>query len=367
MPPTIYNLHHAVYREKMAAFDYDWTLVSPKEGKTFPSNIDDWEWLYPSIPEKLKGYYEDGFMIVIFTNQSKAWKQDQIQLVLKSLNIPIFIVVATDKSEYKPNILLFNQFIQCCPPGTQKNYNNVSSRNLMMGKGEELEFPEGLESASRILMKGSGIRFADSDNPGGPPRFIDTNKINKDKSFFIGDALGRSSDFSDSDKVFAENIGIQWYCPEQVFRAKTEIIEIPTIPLVVEEQQIIIMMGFPGSGKSTIAKNICKTTNFVYIEGDIHKSSTKMIKASLEHISQKKSIVFDATNGSAKKRKDYIDLGRKYNYKIICIHVSTPLEIAYKRNKLRNYEKYVPKIAYSVYKKHYEPPNENEGFVLVVI
>jgi bifunctional polynucleotide phosphatase/kinase len=306
MPPTIYNLHHAVHREKMAAFDYDWTLVSPKEGKTFPSNIDDWEWLYPSIPEKLKGYYEDGFMIVIFTNQSKAWKQDQIQLVLKSLNIPIFIVVATDKSEYKPNILLFN-------------------------------------------------------------RLVDTNKINKDKSFFIGDALGRSSDFSDSDKVFAENIGIQWYCPEQVFRAKTEIIEIPTIPLVVEEQQIIIMMGFPGSGKSTIAKNICKTTNFVYIEGDIHKSSTKMIKASLEHISQKKSIVFDATNGSAKKRKDYIDLGRKHNYKIICIHVSTPLEIAYKRNKLRNYEKYVPKIAYSVYKKHYEPPNENEGFVLVVI
>jgi bifunctional polynucleotide phosphatase/kinase len=127
------------------------------------------------------------------------------------------------------------------------------------------------------------------------------------------------------------------------------------------------MMGFPGSGKSTIAKNICKTTNFVYIEGDIHKSSTKMIKASLEHISQKKSIVFDATNGSAKKRKDYIDLGRKHNYKIICIHVSTPLEIAYKRNKLRNYEKYVPKIAYSVYKKHYEPPNETEGFVLVVI
>ena len=41
MSPIIYNLNNAVIREKMAAFDYDWTLVSPKDGKTFPSNIDD--------------------------------------------------------------------------------------------------------------------------------------------------------------------------------------------------------------------------------------------------------------------------------------------------------------------------------------
>jgi GTP1/Obg family GTP-binding protein len=38
---------------------------------------------------------------------------------------------------------------------------------------------------------------------------------------------------------------------------KHEIKEIPTIPLT-DEKQIIIMMGYPGSGKSTIAKNICK-------------------------------------------------------------------------------------------------------------
>jgi hypothetical protein len=41
----------------------------------------------------------------------------------------------------------------------------------MMRKGKGLEFPEGwggLESASRILMKGSGIREADSDDRGFP-------------------------------------------------------------------------------------------------------------------------------------------------------------------------------------------------------
>jgi hypothetical protein len=29
------------------------------------------------------------------------------------------------------------------PPGTQEKYNSFSSRNLVMGKGTELEFPEG--------------------------------------------------------------------------------------------------------------------------------------------------------------------------------------------------------------------------------
>jgi bifunctional polynucleotide phosphatase/kinase len=305
MLPNIYNLNDADHREKMAAFDYDWTLVSPKGGKTFPSNIDDWEWLYPTIPEKIKNYYEDGFMIVIFTNQSKDWKHEQIKLVAASLGIPIFIVVATRKCDYKPNPNLFNLF-------------------------------------------------------------IGDNRINKEKSFFIGDAIGRTYDFSDSDKVFAENIGIPYYCPEQVFHVKTEIINIPSIPLS-DEKQIIIMMGYPGSGKSAIAKNICKNNSFIYIEGDIYKTSTKMIKVSLEHILQNKSIVFDATHSSSKKRKEYVELGKKYNYNVVCIHVSTSLEISYKQNKLRNYEKYVPKIAYSVYSKNYDNPNENEGFTLFVI
>lgn len=305
MPPAIYTIKNAVHRDKIAAFDYDWTLVSPKEGKTFPTRIEDWEWLYPSIPEKIKNYYEDGFMIVLFTNQSKAWKHEQIQLVANTLDIPMFIVVATEKADYKPNPALFH-------------------------------------------------------------RFMGEHKINKEKSFFIGDALGRKADFSDSDKVFAENIGIPCYSPEQVFHTKTEITEIPEIPLP-DEKQIVIMMGYPGSGKSTIAKHICKQKGHVYIEGDLYKTSAKMIKASLEHISQQKSIIFDATHSSSAKRKEYVDLARTHKYNVVCIHVTTPLDVAYKRNKLRNYEKYVPKIAYSVYSKHYEPPNENEGFTLFVI
>ena len=304
MSPTIHNINNAIIKEKMASFDYDWTIVNPKDGKTFPSSIDDWVWLYPGVPEKIKQYYEDGYMIVVFTNQSKKWKCEQIQMVMKQLEIPLFVVIATDKTEYKPNPILFN------------------------------------------------IPF------GG--------NINKEESFFVGDALGRKSDFSDSDKVFAENIGIKWYSPEDIFTNKTDAFELPIIPLSAYPE-IIIMVGYPGSGKSTIAENICKRDNYIHIAGDIYKTSSKMRKASLEYILQSKSIVFDATHSSIKKRKEFIDLGKKYNYEVKCIHITTSLDISYKRNKSRCDEKQVPKIAYSVYKKYYEEPTEEEGFTLYIV
>jgi bifunctional polynucleotide phosphatase/kinase len=143
----------------MASFDYDWTLVSSKDGKSYPSNISDWKWLYPNIPQVIKEYHQKGYMIVIFTNQSKSWKHKQIKVVARSLDIPIFIVVATDKRYYKPNTILFNSLI-----------------------GDK--------------------------------------QIDTDSSFYVGDVIGRKTDYSDSDKVFAENIGIRVYSPEEMFRVE---------------------------------------------------------------------------------------------------------------------------------------------------
>jgi hypothetical protein len=57
------------------------------------------------------------------------------------------------------------------------NYNSFSSRNLIMEKDKELECPEGPGGLIKKLKrpegpgggKGSGIRFADSDDQGVPP------------------------------------------------------------------------------------------------------------------------------------------------------------------------------------------------------
>ena len=306
MAPTIYNINKAQLKAKIAAFDYDHTLVCPKDGKTMPSDVEDWMWMYPNIPEQLKRYNDEGFTIVIFTNQSKSWKVIQIQYVAHTLKIPLFIVVASDKCDYKPSPIMYD---------------------VLVGSAE----------------------------------------VDKEQSFFVGDALGGKGDWADSDKVFAQNIGFKCQSPQEMFATK-EVVEIPVPVLnLPDSKQVVIMVGYPGSGKSTIAKNICANTSFALIQGDVHKTSPKMLKAALEQVKEGKSVVFDATNSSSKKRSEYIEFAKKHNLKVVCVHMSTSLELSYKRNKERDPEQQVPKIAYSVYTKHFVNPSVEEGFELIVL
>lgn len=310
MAPSIYNINGAQMKAKIAAFDYDWTLVCPKDGKTFPKDVDDWTWMYPCIPEQLKRYNEEGYSVVVFTNQSKQWKVTQIITVAQSLDIPVFIVVATDKADYKPNPILYEAL-------------------------------------------------------------VGSSTVDKATSFFVGDALGRKGDFADSDKVFAENVGLKCFSPEEFFVVKhgqgqEKEHEVPALNLS-GSKQVIIMVGYPGSGKSSVAKKICEDERFVLIQGDVHKTSAKMIKAAGAYVGEGKSVVFDATNSSCKKRYEYIGFARKHDYNVVCVHVSTSLDESYKRNKLRDPENQVPKIAYSVYTKYFEPPTTVEGFELIVL
>ena len=132
--------------------------------------------------------------------------------------------------------------------------------------------------------------------------------------------------------------------------------------------EVVIMMGYPGSGKSTIAKKMCENPDYIYVEGDVHKKSSKMIKVAQEYVKIGKSIIFDATNGSKKKRQEYVEFAKTIGYNCIkCIHIATDLEEAYRRNMLRPEDKRVPRVAYSVYKKGFEEPSEDEGFTLLTL
>lgn len=296
------------HRKKLAMFDMDWTLIKPTEGRKFPKDISDWEWLRPSVPEKVKSYYEKGYAIAIFTNQSKSWKRDMIVNVLTSLNIPCTAVIAFDKSYYKPDRRMFDAFI---------------------GKHD-----------------------------------FDTVK-----SFFVGDALGRASDFADSDKKFAEAIGVKVMSPEDIFPFPKRIDSKPKPRLQPSSvQEVVIMVGYPGSGKSTLAKQIFGSSpNYVIIDGDTHKTSAKMIKLGQKAIKEGKSVVFDATNGSKERRAEYITLARENCISARCIHMNTTMEESLARNNARSPSKVVPKVAFYTYRKRFEQPNSDEGCMVVTI
>lgn len=289
------------HRSKVASFDFDWTLVCPKSEGTFPKNADDWKWLRPSVPEVLKRYYKKGYAIYIFTNQTKAWKQEQIFKVLSSLEIPICACIAFDKTKHKPNTEMFWHVV---------------------------------------------------------------SKMKKESSFFVGDALGRPNDWSDTDKRFADALGINVIQPEDMFPFEKEEPSNKVAPL--KKQEVIVMVGYPGSGKSTIVRDIFEPAGYITLEGDLLKTSARMIRSAEPFISAGKSVVFDATNPSKKKRAEYIEYAKSKGLSVRCIWVPRSMEESLLQNNKRPADKLVPKIVYFVYRKNFEQPVGDEGFAAVI-
>jgi len=147
-------------------------------------------------------------------------------------------------------------------------------------------------------------------------------------------------------------------------------------------KKVIMGIGIPGSGKTTILKEFADKNGYEYIcPDDIRLEMTgdssnqtknrevwaEAYKRVEENLNKNKTSVFDATFADSYQRKSFIDFTRTHGVeKVQGVYLDIDLEIAKKRNSIR--ERKVPDYVLERMSKSLSdlPPEITDGFDLIV-
>lgn len=105
---------------KIAAFDMDGTIIITQSGKVFPIDNKDWKINFPEVTKTIRKLSDNGYKIVIFTNQGgignkkvneKTFKE-KVENIIDVIKTPVQVFVATHGDLYrKPAPGMWNVFV----------------------------------------------------------------------------------------------------------------------------------------------------------------------------------------------------------------------------------------------------------------
>lgn len=315
----------------IAGFDLDWTIIKTKSGNIFPKDKFDWEIWDQKVLLKLQELSKDpDCLIVIISNQ-------------KGIGIP------------------------------NKKFLSVK------------EFKEKINNIHKLLDINFIFIGCLQDDIYRKPRIgsidfmIDKEQIhmNMTKSFYVGDMAGRAGDKTDTDIKFAKNIGIQFFTPEEFFLGDKSNLNYKLsgylldnnskntkINIKPENNKMIVISGYPGSGKSHLANklsNECDGKEFTLFSRDLLQN--KFHKKLEESMEQGEPVIVEGLYPTNLARQELITLADKYHYTTLYIHVKTSYELAYHLNLYRSLfeeKEKIPEIVYMKYRKNFEYPDNKD-------
>ena len=339
---------------KIAAFDLHGTLIQSKYARHLSTGADDWIWTGSLVPEYLNQLHKLKWIVVVYSNHRGF------------SNLPI----VKQRMENLLQQLEFDPFI----------YIGISSA------------PEGKRPETRYFTDDLSLNPMIKPNLGMfhlfEQHFLGTNNDKYvEEAFYCGDA-GRGStppnflyQRSDTDYQFSQNIIAyhhqkypsdlrfqpdnprklwRFFTPDQILPLQIKL----TYPAT---QELIIMVGQPGSGKSTIARSILGLDvvepRYVIISKD-KLTKAKYLQLLRQTLQSGRSVIFDATNPSKEDRRLVIEIAENLN---IPVRILWSARTGHYLNELRTGSDKVPSIALNTYSSRFEVPTPTEGRRLEVI
>lgn len=125
--------------------------------------------------------------------------------------------------------------------------------------------------------------------------------------------------------------------------------------------EIIVLIGIPGSGKSTFYDSHLGNSH-ERVSLDIVRTRKCEDKLLNKLFQRRAKIVIDNTNPSVLIRRKYIELAKRNRYKIYGYQFESKPDDCKLRNSRRNGRKRVPDVAIDVIHSNLQDPTIDEGF-----
>ncbi|KAJ3046082.1 hypothetical protein HDV00_003832 [Rhizophlyctis rosea] len=378
---------------KIAAFDFDHTIAGVRGTHAHPKGGDDWSFVHSSIPNRIIELHQQGYRIVIMSNQ-KGIEENNPKCKAR-------------KSTFLGRI-----------------ENAVKGLEAAMVKAGSAPVP--------LLVMGATVDdWFRKPRPGMwellESKYNDGVTVDRSASFYVGDAAGRpqawiaghKKDHSDSDLKFALNVGCAFHTPETFFHPPAKVLKYPPVPQpsfnpreavnqpnhsqtsqqldlsIPKSIELILFVGSPASGKSSFAHRHLVPRGYVYVNQDTLKTREACLKATEAALKAGKSVVVDNTNPEAVIRKMYIALaGRVGGISVRCFWFKSEEALCLHNNAYRQHGQprakaldsgggdeatllagnidipqpshaYVPTMAFRFFAKKLQAPETSEGFAEV--
>ncbi|AYV86190.1 MAG: PNK3P-domain-containing protein [Solumvirus sp.] len=290
------NSDRCAFNGKIFGTDLVGTLIQAKNGDSMPRSLEDWVWCSDKIPEFLNQKHKEGFTIAIFSNYQRVannagFKESlkaRVEKMLESLSFDPFFFASLSTAKND----------KFCKP-------NIGMFDLMKDTGIPIDLKQSSYTGDRFdvkVMKGADI-------------------------------------------LFANNIKVPFYKPSEIY---------PQQPWYTPsgKQELLIMVGNQGSGKSTNAKRY-EEKGYSIIARNGKKHTNEIVNL----LKSGKSVIFDATNPSKENRAELITLATQNGAVPIILWCSRDGRYD---NELRTGKDKVPKIVYSRYQSSFEEPSSTE-------
>lgn len=351
---------------KLAGFDLDSTLIKTKSGRVFPINKDDWQWLNAdctttslSVPAKLKQLYDEGFSIIIITNQSKFSIETKIKIenIVKAITfeyeLELTILISTSYNKFRKPMPGFSDYLR-------HKYGQYSTEDSFY-VGDAMDSKLDHSNCDICFAVNSKVKFYYSYH------YFSVNNATK---YWLRTIPGPET--YEIPKELQQSLWDPIWNPDEILNmitssASSEVSDSNENKMVdiASEYDCVILVGPPASGKSTFAKQLHQKFGFSILNNDSMPSKSQYNKYLQSQISLGAKLVIDNTNPSSETRKEIIEQllranamkGIKYSTAIIIDFIVSKELVRY-LNYHRCYttDKWIPDIAYNIYYKKYEKP-----------